>query len=136
MSKKIKFVIMGTPVAKGRPRLSRYGTYTPKMTKDYEALVIESYRSQVKNGYTEEPIEIDLLFCFEIPKSYSKKRRLDIQSGKEKYTKKPDIDNLIKSILDGLNGVAFKDDNQVINVTAKKVYSDIARVEVEITVND
>ena len=133
MRKKIKFVVMGTPVAKGRPRMTKYGhAFTPQKTKDYEALVVESYKSQVKNGYTEEPIEIDLLFCFEIPKSYSKKRRLDIQSGKEKYTKKPDIDNLIKSILDGLNGVAFKDDNQVINITASKVYSDIARVEVEI----
>ena len=46
--------------------------------------------------------------------------------------KKPDIDNVIKSILDALNGVAYHDDTQVVAVFAEKYYSDTPRVEVEI----
>ena len=48
------------------------------------------------------------------------------------YTKRPDIDNLAKAILDGLNGIAYTDDNQVAELEIQKLYSDKARTEVEI----
>ena len=47
-------------------------------------------------------------------------------------TKKPDIDNIIKAVLDALNGVAYKDDTQVVQVMATKKYRDKAFVEVAI----
>ena len=40
----------------------------------------------------------------------------------ESYTKKPDLDNLVKSVLDGLNGIAYVDDNQIIDIEARKEY--------------
>ena len=45
-----EFIIPGEPVAKGRPKLSRYGTYTPKKTKEYEEHIKQEWR---KNGYKE-----------------------------------------------------------------------------------
>ena len=47
-------------------------------------------------------------------------------------TKKPDSDNIIKIILDGLNKVAYYDDSQVCKVNFEKKYADIPRVEVKI----
>lgn len=46
--------------------------------------------------------------------------------------KKPDIDNVIKIVLDGLQGIAFKDDKVIANVYGRKLYSTIPRVEVKI----
>ncbi|MFL8231041.1 RusA family crossover junction endodeoxyribonuclease, partial [Clostridioides difficile] len=46
--------------------------------------------------------------------------------------KKPDLDNIIKSVADSLNGIAYKDDSQIVEVVSKKYYSDRPRVEVEL----
>lgn len=54
--------------------------------------------------------------------------------GKIFPTKKPDIDNVIKVIADALNGVAYDDDKQIIDVSARKVYSETPRVDVRIRI--
>lgn len=120
----IKIIIPGVPVPKARPRVTRGGfTYTPKKTRDYEQLVKDIY--SLKGEYLGESAivaEIDLYFP--IPKSYLKKRRQAILNGEEKYIKKPDLDNCIKSILDALNGIAYKDDSQIIEIRVRKSYTD------------
>lgn len=126
----MKIIIPGTPVAKGRPRVSRWGTYTPEKTVNYENLVKLSYMQQVNKDPLDGALEAEMTFYFPIPKSYTKKKKELIKSGKLKFLKKPDIDNCIKAILDALNGVAFCDDNQVFKVTARKEYSDNPRAEV------
>ena len=70
-------------------------------------------------------------FKFEVPKSYSKKKRIEALEGKIRPTK-ADIDNYIKSVLDGLNGRAFKDDRYVYAVLAEKEYAEEASIEVSI----
>lgn len=69
-------------------------------------------------------VHLKATFNFPIPKSYTKKRRLDCLGGKEHPTKKPDIDNVIKGILDPLNGVVFDDDVQVVSMEIIKKYVD------------
>ncbi|MEG0409311.1 MAG: RusA family crossover junction endodeoxyribonuclease [Bacilli bacterium] len=134
----MKFTVYGIPKGKGRPKFTRQGNfvraYTPKETLSYEQLVKFSYleacnnNSQVLVG--EVSMSIDAYF--QIPKSTSKKLK-KIMIEEEKYhIKKPDIDNIIKSILDGLNGVAFADDNQVCRIMATKRYAEVPRVEIEI----
>ena len=49
-------------------------------------------------------------------------------------TKKPDLDNIIKAIADSLNGIAYKDDAQIVELKSKKFYSDTPRVEVTIKI--
>ena len=70
------------------------------------------------------PIVMDIAFFKVKPKSYSKNTIY--------WTKKPDIDNMIKLVLDALNGVFFVDDAQVMRISASKQYADEARTEVTI----
>jgi len=89
------FTVPGRPVPKGRPRFTKHGgVYTPKRTKEYEELVGWSYRTVQKSRY-------DGLVEVSIRLIYRSKKRL------------PDIDNVAKSILDGLNGAAWDDDKCV-----------------------
>lgn len=125
----ITFSIEGTPVGKARPRLSRYGTYTPTKTKNYEELV----RTTVKNMFgdfipLEGALEVRIIAVFEVPKSYSKKKKREL-IGKEQIFK-PDADNISKIILDSLNGLVYKDDSQVAKLNVHKIYGEKAEVTV------
>lgn len=134
----MKFIVYGEPKAKGRPRFVNRGkfvsTYTPKETIEYENLVkfafLESCNGNPKCFEGEVAVKITAFFS--IPKSTSKKKKKMMIEGKIHHTKKPDIDNLCKSILDSLNKVAFKDDSQVYMLLGTKNYGDTPRVEVEI----
>ena len=95
-------------VGKQRPRYSRGRWYTPTATVEFEGLVKEAYEAQDKilhDGLVSVEIEITQ----ELPKSAAKKR-LGERGGK------PDIDNVCKAVLDALNGVAYKDDSQVVEL--------------------
>jgi Holliday junction resolvase RusA-like endonuclease len=52
--------------------------------------------------------------------------------GRIRPTKRPDVSNVIKIIEDALNGLAYRDDSQIVRVVGEKYYSDSPRVEVEI----
>lgn len=67
-----------------------------------------------------------------IPKSYSKAKRIMICEGRLHHTKTPDLDNLLKLVLDGLNGVAYIDDKQIIELTASKFYAENVGTTVQI----
>lgn len=73
-------------------------------------------------GISDKPIEIDITAFYLVPKSWSKKKQEAVRTGDIKPTVKPDIDNIVKIVLDGLNGVAFTDDKQVIEIQAQKCY--------------
>ena len=130
----IRFTIPGAPVGKGRARSTKSGHhYTPEKTRNYEELVSSSGMLAVPWSYlTERPVRLSLVFYLPIPKSWSKKDRLQAQEGKVHHTGKPDLDNLIKSVSDGLNGVIYVDDAQIKAIDAMKVYDINPRVEVEI----
>lgn len=119
----VNFIIPGTPVPKGRPRVTRAGhAYTPKKTADYEKLVKDVFK--ISGKYLGRgPLGCRMIFCFPIPQSYSKSKVKRISAGEIKHTKKPDIDNLCKIILDALNGLAYDDDAQIIKQEAIKAYT-------------
>lgn len=129
----IRFTIEGDPVGKGRPRVTRKGvTFTPAKTRHYEAWVKASYlRAMQEQGirrdesFIERGKKIGIIInaLFPIPKSYSKKKVHQIMMGEEKPTKKPDIDNIIKIILDSLNGLAYEDDAQIVELKASKDFT-------------
>lgn len=120
-----KFTIPGTPVAKGRPRVTKWGTYTPEKTVNYENLVQFSYLQEYK-GF--EPMEgylkVEAYFFMPIVKSTSKKNRQLMLERKILPDKKPDVDNMIKSITDSLNEIAYADDKQIVEVHAYKFYAE------------
>lgn len=121
------FTIPGEPVPKGRPRFTKSGdVYTPKRTKDYEDYIQYLYKGKELQGEIEAEIKVYL----QIPKSASKTRKEKLLT--ERPTKRPDLDNLAKTILDALNGLAYKDDSQVVSLLIEKYWSDNPRVEVEL----
>ncbi|MBU5424983.1 RusA family crossover junction endodeoxyribonuclease [Tissierella pigra] len=126
-----EFTVPGPPVAKGRPRLGKYTTYTPEKTVNYENLVQFSYLQKYKNT---EPMEgylkIEMIFFMPIPKSTSKKRKELMLQRKILPDKKPDYDNMAKAISDALNNIAYKDDNQIVEAHIYKFYCDEPRAEV------
>ena len=124
--------IKGTPIGKARPRLSRYGTYTPQKTKDYEEYVKLCYinKYNVKLAPTEKPLKAKITAFFEVPTSYSKKKKKELIG--QPHTNKPDIDNIVKIILDSLNGLAYKDDKQIVKLEVEKLYGEEAKVVLEI----
>ena len=75
-------------------------------------------------------IEAKIVAMYSIPKSMTKKNRQLIDEGKLHPTKKPDLDNVAKIVLDSLNKIAFDDDSQVTRLIVEKHFSDQPRVEV------
>ena len=132
---KITFTIQGKPRGKGRPRMNR-GTgavYTPSATGSYEQAVTWKYWEAAK-GYTFgiQPVRVHIDACFKIPKSFSLYKKEQAARGEITPTVKPDGDNIIKIILDGLNGTAYHDDKQVIDVSCRKQYGPEEKVIVTI----
>ncbi|HAT4231235.1 TPA: RusA family crossover junction endodeoxyribonuclease [Clostridium perfringens] len=122
-------VVTGKIRGKARPRICRGHAFTPKDTVQYEKLVRECYKEQ-DGRYIEGSIKVLIIAYYKIPKSYSKKRVQAIRDGLEKPTKKPDADNIAKIILDSLNGIAYKDDSQIVDLSVIKRYTeDDERVE-------
>ncbi len=138
----IKFTYHGEAVGKGRPRYTKRGdyvhTYTPKKTKDFEdAIRFEFMASNCEAMPVydkEKSLKAEILIGVSIPKSYPKYKqalcrcRMIAPANK----RQGDLDNIVKSIFDALNGCAYDDDCQIVKVIAEKVYADEPFVEVMI----
>lgn len=136
----IKFTIEGPPVAKGRPKFARRGnfvsTYTPAKTKTYEDRVKTAARYAMDGlKPLEGDLSVFLKFYMPIPQSSTKAFKTACITEEHGHIKKPDLDNLFKSVTDGMNGIVYVDDSQISCATLEKVYSDNPRVEVLINVN-
>lgn len=123
----VKIVIPGTPQGKARPRFTRAGhAYTPSATRAYEArIAIIGRHAMAGHIILSGPVRISIVAAFPVPASFSHKRRLACLQGAERPAKKPDMDNIIKALCDGLNGVCWKDDAQVVEVKAVKSYAEL-----------
>lgn len=128
----MKFEILGKPIGKGRPRLGKYGTYTPPKTANYETLVKWTFANEFKEfKLMTGPVKAKITAIFAVPKSYSKKKKAEVLE-KMYYTHKPDCDNIAKIILDSLNGLAYVDDSQVSCLLVFKEYGEQEKVIVEL----
>lgn len=134
----LSFTVIGEPRAKGRHRTTKSGfTYTPKETIQYENLVKVSFYEQYPDHIpTDKPIKVMINAYYKMPKSFSNKQKELVKLGKLKPLKKPDVDNIAKSILDSLNEIAFIDDKQVVSALITKDYSQQPRVEVTIHIEE
>lgn len=129
----VSFTVPGEPKGKGRPRMGKGFAYTPKDTVNYENWVKTCFLNQRiigDNSVIEGEIMATIHCYYSIPKSTSKKKRELMILDKIRPTKKPDLDNIAKIILDSLNGIAYKDDSQVVGLNISKYYSENPRVEV------
>lgn len=119
------FIVDGKPQGKQRPRFSRISktVYTPTKTAKYEKQIAEAYTTAGGRVIPEECyVSVSVHAFFPIPSSYSKKKKQECIEGVQRPAKKPDMDNILKSVLDALNGTAYIDDKQVIEVIGRKYY--------------
>ncbi|MEX2956294.1 RusA family crossover junction endodeoxyribonuclease [Staphylococcus pasteuri] len=114
------------PIGSPRPRFRNAGrfvqTYMPTSYTKHKAYIQE----QMPKLLTDKNLKVSLYFYFEPPKSWSKKRKL-IAIGTYKRTK-PDVDNLIKTVLDAANKHVWQDDNQVVHIDSYKMYAEESKI--------
>ena len=111
-----------------RPRVTRRGAYNPKEYTDYKSIIGLAYKAKFGAEKSTKPITLAVEFIFKYPKSWSKKKKDETLY----HTSKPDVDNLVKSIKDALNGIAYIDDSQVWNIQASKRYDNFEAVKIKI----
>ena len=127
----ITFIVEGKPQGKARARTFYDGradkmrSVTPAQTKSYEDLIRWSYKAAGGKYMGEKVVSVDIQAYYPIPKSFSKAKRQEAAgSSYLRPTTKPDCDNIIKVVLDALNGVAYYDDKQVVCVSCNKYYGE------------
>lgn len=99
--------------------------YTPKATKQSEEHVREEYLMQTHGKKLEGAIIVDIMCYYAPPKSCSKSQKKLMESGSIQRTVKPDVDNLAKTVLDALKGVAWDDDKQIVRLCVGKGYAEM-----------
>lgn len=133
----IQFTIPGFVQAQERPRFSRMG----KGVRTHDAPKSRSYKELVKLVAWEnkpqklilEPLRLEVDVYLMPPKKYhTKPKQALISSGDLRPTTKPDIENLLKGIMDGMTGIIYRDDSLVVELVAKKFYSLTPRAEVRV----
>lgn len=130
-----EFLVPGPITGKARPRMNtRTGkAYTPSKTKNYEYEIKQWFVHKYPNFQTlETRLKIQIIAYYDVPKSTSKKQAEKMEKQIISPTKKPDIDNIAKIVLDALNKLAYKDDTQVTKLELEKVYADQAKLYIKI----
>lgn len=130
-----EFEMIGEIVGKARPRMNtRTGrAYTPTNTKMYEYALRQWFiREYPYFKPIETRVKVTIIAYFDIPKSTSRKKEAEMLSESISPTKKPDVDNIVKIILDAMNKFAFKDDTQVTKLEIEKKYAKSPKIYIKI----
>lgn len=129
------FTVPGEPQGKARPRVVRRGDktvcYTPKETREYEQTV-RAACADAAPDVIHGAVSVRIVAHYPVQDSWSQEKKDQALAQMIFPTVKPDADNVIKVIFDGMNGVAWDDDKQVTHTEFGKVYSAIPRVVVEV----
>ncbi len=110
--KSFSFNLPFKPKAKGRPRAGKYSMYTDKATREYEQAVKDAY-VLAKGPKFDGPICLSMVFNKD-------NMVITIKEIRAESSLRGDLDNYIKSIMDGLNGAAYEDDKCVLDIKAFK----------------
>lgn len=118
------------PVPASRPRVTRWGTYYQEKYTQFRKDMASLLLGTKKTLYT-EPLKVNLKFFFTMPKSWSKKKRDELDGTFKCST--PDMDNLEKAVYDSLNDYIWIDDSQVVSHHVEKFWvKDNGRIEIQI----
>lgn len=119
---KLTIAIPFTPIAKGRPRMTRQGrAYTPAKTRDAENQ-IKAYLMGLDVEQREGPLDVSVFAIMPIPPSWAKAKQADALAGLVSPTGKPDLDNICKLVLDAANEILWRDDSQIVKLDLCKAY--------------
>jgi Holliday junction resolvase RusA-like endonuclease len=131
----VQYSVPGEPRGKGRPRFAKRGnfvkTYTDAKTASYEDQIrFYALKAMGDSKVIEGAVRVFVSIRMAVPKSYSQKRREACLNGLDKPLKKPDWDNVAKSICDAMNGIIYVDDTQIVEAHITKQYAQQAEVVV------
>lgn len=136
----IAFTVPGIPQGKGRPRIGKIGQharmFTPAKTAAYEGLVAHAAHTAMAQAgrldLFEAAVGVNVFIDCQVPASWSQKKQRMALAGEVLPTSKPDCDNVVKALFDGMNGSLWRDDVLVVDLRVRKRYSAVpcARVEV------
>lgn len=131
----IAFTVPGEPVGKGRPRMGAGRLYTPAKTVNYEGLVAHA-AAQAMAGHApiEQACAVQMDITLSVPASWSKKRQAAALAGLLMPIRKPDADNVVKAVFDGMNGVVWRDDVQAVDLVLRKRFGALPGVFVNVGV--
>jgi Holliday junction resolvase RusA-like endonuclease len=122
------FFVAGTPKATPRVKACRFGNasrvYTPKTADDWKYCVQQAALKEIerKGDFRDVSVKLTMTFFLARPKSHFGKKGMK-STAPEFVTSKPDIDNLIKAIMDALtNARMWHDDAQVSSIECEKRY--------------
>lgn len=132
---KVEFTVPGVPVGKGRPRFTKDGhAHTPGKTREYENKVVLCWKCQSGKGFAAGiPLSATVTAFFTVPKSTSKKKAAALDG--MPHIKRPDADNVAKTILDALNKHVYNDDSAIALLTVRK-YQTTGASRVEVTIEE
>ena len=115
----MKITIFLDPLPQSRPRFSNGRAYEERRLTNYKEMLKWCFAAKMEGTPpTLAPVAVDIKFF----RKYAATSR--------RYG---DCDNLVKAVQDAGNGVLWKDDAQIISLTAAKYTSNFPRVEIEIT---
>lgn len=122
--------IAGQPVAQGRARAFRMGNsirmFDPKKSKDWKHFIALRANSEGVTPFSKGiPLSVTVTFHLSRPASVSVKKR-------PWPVTKPDCSNMLKAVEDGLNGIAWHDDSQIVKTYMEKIYSDTPGINIKI----
>lgn len=121
----IKFSVEGTPIQQGSMKFIRPGVMIHSRAVELAAWRADIAHAAKIAGCTPitDPIAITMRFRVKKPKTVKR----------DYPTVAPDLDKYIRSVNDGLTGVAFADDSQIVRIVASKEYSDTPGVDIEVS---
>jgi Holliday junction resolvase RusA-like endonuclease len=133
----IRFTVPGQPQGKGRPRVGKIGTharlFTPAKTVQYEGLVAHAAQvAMAGRPLLQSAVGCNVFIDCQVPASWSQKKQRMALAGEVLPESKPDADNVVKAIFDGLNGVLWRDDVLVVDLRVRKRYAATPCVRVEV----
>lgn len=125
---RIEVYISGEPVAQGRPRFSTFGgyvkAYDPAKSRDFKNLVrLEAEKAMGGLPPATRAVSVDIEVYRSAPRSFSKKKLKAALERTLRPVTRPDVDNYAKSVLDGMTGVVWADDAQIVHLSVDKYYS-------------
>lgn len=134
----VSFTVPGEPQGKGRPRVGKIGgharMFTPARTVAYEGLIAHAAQQAMAGAVPMDcACQVQLSITVPVPASWSKKKQAAALAGQVMPTKKPDADNVVKAVFDGMNGVVWRDDVQAVDLFVRKRYGATPSVFVRVT---
>ena len=130
MTSSISFTVYGNPIPKARARTVRLKnglttTYTPEKTENWEDMIRLQILKHKPDKLLDSALALKATFVLQRGKSIPKKRLYP--------ETKPDLDNLLKSLTDAMEGIIYTNDSRIVKKEVEKVYGDPPRVEVEVS---